>query len=611
MEQSVDSSCRSYTLVALPMELLIYIFSFVTSTRERVKLRYVSQRLRAAMETSLLWRDFIWPHFDFSEERSINSVLHACGTHVKQLSFPDLVIPLKSLQLCRNVVQLSLPSTKLSLTQLKTIMQSMRKLQYLDCLWTSKNDIRHLLWIVGYPAYGYTIKELTIREQVKDSSFHEAFYFLLNEWMAFNLIPHTLNVVTKAFWMVHDAYDKWIPIKRLPPGHGGHVRVYDTLMSSIGLAPIFPILQLEFTNKCIQQPIINAGFLGLDRSLMLSDCTVGNGNVLHKAIMHKTRNDDIRDGPLNSNVEFLTHFSVTRCDEFSSDHLEQLAIACPNLQQLNLLKNVNCLKSLQGLCAIANCRNLQGLNILGISVKQVKSCVQLWEILVDLQLTNLAIDICCLLCFEDDQTKQIIIGLHQKCLNMKSLESLCIETCTWCTKCVKNEQLQLSNFPSLIHCISINIERINISEKLKYLWYVGGLVSCSLPIANYSLQELCIESDWLALPDSFMNTISAHCGLVHIILSVNAVTQNGIATLIKNSPNLITCHIYIRTAAVWRILFNSKDFRSSLKKKYSHRKLFFCGSYLLMKGKISRRELCDLHLLHNMDFVSLWRYDKT
>ena len=40
-------------------------------------------------------------------------------------------------------------------------------------------------------------------------------------------------------------------------------------------------------------------------------------------------------------------------DVFYSDHLEQLAIACPNLQQLGLLKNVNCLKSLQSLCVIA------------------------------------------------------------------------------------------------------------------------------------------------------------------------------------------------------------------------------------------------------------------
>ena len=38
---------------------------------------------------------------------------------------------------------------------------------------------------------------------------------------------------------------------------------------------------------------------------------------------------------------------------FFCEHLEQLAIACPNLQQLNLKENVNCLKSLQGLRAIA------------------------------------------------------------------------------------------------------------------------------------------------------------------------------------------------------------------------------------------------------------------
>jgi len=65
---------------------------------------------------------------------------------------------------------------------------------------------------------------------------------------------------------------------------------------------------------------------------------------------------------------------------------------CPNLQQLNLEYNSNCLKSLQGLRVIANCNKLQGLNLLGISVKDVENRVQLWEILVDLKLLYLAVE---------------------------------------------------------------------------------------------------------------------------------------------------------------------------------------------------------------------------
>ena len=142
----------------------------------------------------------------------------------------------------------------------------------------------------------------------------------------------------------------------------------------------------------------------MDSHLLLTDHKVDNGNVVCNAVMQKGRN---AVSQVYSNVEFLTYFSVTRCDEFYSDHLEQLAKACPNLQQLNLLGNVNCLKSLRGLCAIANHQNLQGLNIAAISVQQVESCVRLWKILVDLQLTNVGIDICCLLCFEDKSTSEV------------------------------------------------------------------------------------------------------------------------------------------------------------------------------------------------------------
>jgi len=41
----------------------------------------------------------------------------------------------------------------------------MKKLKYLDILWVSKNDVKLLLSIIGYPVYGGTIKELTIRER--------------------------------------------------------------------------------------------------------------------------------------------------------------------------------------------------------------------------------------------------------------------------------------------------------------------------------------------------------------------------------------------------------------------------------------------------------------
>ena len=52
-------------------------------------------------------------------------------------------------------------------------------------------------------------------------------------------------------------------------------------------------------------------------------------------------------------VEFVTHFGAS-CDILYSGHLEQLTV-CPNMQQLNLQNNLNCLKNLEGLCVLDTC----------------------------------------------------------------------------------------------------------------------------------------------------------------------------------------------------------------------------------------------------------------
>ena len=82
-----------------------------------------------------------------------------------------------------------------------------------------------------------------------------------------------------------------------------------------------------------------------------------------------------------------------------SDHLEQLAVACPNHQRLNLKDVDNCLESLHGLRAIVTaCKNLQGLNLTGISVSQVESYLLLWELLSSAKnLTHLAVELCTLI----------------------------------------------------------------------------------------------------------------------------------------------------------------------------------------------------------------------
>ena len=118
---------------------------------------------------------------------------------------------------------------------------------------------------------------------------------------------------------------------------------------------------------------------------------------------------------------------------------------------------------------------------------------------MDLQLTYLAIDLCCLLCSEgDNHTKESIISLHQKCLKPKALESY-----VYCTKCFETEDLleteellSLSNFPSLIHCVT-DIDNVIIGDRLTYLNYVSDRHSWEM--ASCNLEQLCILSDSLSL----------------------------------------------------------------------------------------------------------------
>ena len=68
------------------------------------------------------------------------------------------------------------------------------------------------------------------------------------------------------------------------------------------------------------------------------------------------------------------HFDASSNKSVHCGHLEQLALACPNLLELNLEGNSNCLRCLQGLLT-----SLRGLNLSGISVIAVESRVQLWQ----------------------------------------------------------------------------------------------------------------------------------------------------------------------------------------------------------------------------------------
>ena len=70
-------------LSLLPVELLVCIVSFL-STSDKIKLRYVSSKTRSVInENPSLWRQFALPHYDYRQERSVMNVLRMCGDYIK------------------------------------------------------------------------------------------------------------------------------------------------------------------------------------------------------------------------------------------------------------------------------------------------------------------------------------------------------------------------------------------------------------------------------------------------------------------------------------------------------------------------------------------------
>ena len=82
-----------HSVLALPIELLVVIVKYLSS-RDRVKLQYVSQRLRIVSETPSPWREYVWDYYDTREELCVKNVLQRCGEYItERLAFPGCLTP--------------------------------------------------------------------------------------------------------------------------------------------------------------------------------------------------------------------------------------------------------------------------------------------------------------------------------------------------------------------------------------------------------------------------------------------------------------------------------------------------------------------------------------
>ncbi|XP_065886988.1 uncharacterized protein [Dysidea avara] len=621
MEQ--DHSLTKTSILSLPMELLVIIMSHLTSLRDRVKLRYVSQRLQSVSETPSLWRKFVWDYYDSREERCINNLLKTCGEHIKCLTFLGYVVPytlVEMLQYCNNVRYLSLTlpvGTVLHPDQLVEAVQHMKDLQILDIPW--EVDIKPLLLICS------SLKELTVYVHKSEGISSDVW---VDEWVSIGFRPPNLSIVfiSNQLPLTHELVQKWqLWNTKLPIDHTAHLKLYVRFKIPLSISPTLPAFQLQFSPTAVL-PFVQAnhsGIPGLDIQLQLTDRCSGNKTVCKATKVIGAYPSVHRVTSLHS----VTHFDITRYSALLSNHLEQLAIACPNLQQLKLRNCYECLKSLQGLNAIANyCPNLQGLNILGISITRLESQNRLWEILSNLKLTHLGVEFCVISpCREDTVYQEKMIFLYQRCLSLLALESLCnVLSCIDCRLSNVKDSLLLSHFPSLKYCKLSNrnctsvqdiISSCNKLQCLKVRNSMSTSKKLSLSVAhNHNLQQLFIHSIFTAIPDSFISSCSAHGGLIHVFLRVATLSIAGIKALIENSPKLLTfqcvleiCDKYNRQLPKEKFL----EFTDKLKQEFSSRRLFYAGSYRLFQQsdhKIAESEmrLWNSRFLEYTDLHNIW-----
>jgi len=609
---------ESVNLSMLPVEVLVYIMSFLRTARDLVKLRYVSRKLRAATETPSLWTEFVWPLYHSREERSVMNVLKDFGRHVKRLTFPNHVAQSKLLEMincCGNLTHLTLPAvTELDSDELKYAVQHMSSLEKLEVRINS--NIKPLLLIVG-------LKQLTIHVIENDDDedmLCQMCQMCITQWLVGGFVPPNLVLVSKLI-----GETEFLLTNRFTPRNNQLCCFmwYYNQQVPLNLYPAIPAIRLEF-GQSASPPFVKAssnGILGLTRNLILLTGYVKNGKTLYKADF--TRVDNIREEMINNSVnilEFVTEFSFDLAGRIYPGHLEQLAFACPNLKSLDLSCCSDCLSSLHGLRTIAqNCKHLCGLNLVGISLKENKygKARELWHILSGMRLTYLSMEVCIFMfckysIMSGEQLTKSLQALQLYTMNGSDRDGV-FYFCEFC-EIIKVDGSLLSNFSELRYC-RLFAEGSNIFQDITMACKKLVCLCCETydPLLLTSLyhpilEQLCIYSVRSDVPSSFMDTISAHGRLVHVIMIVCSVTAEGVINLITNSPGLLTLIIvtreYVYNEQCVRV--HGMDIKATVKKKFPHRRLFYVGDYRVLQDDDNFEHWKLEDFLYATDLQPLW-----
>ena len=581
----------------LPTELLVKIFSYLPIC-DKMKMQYVSPRFKHIMEVPSLWKDFVWPHYEPLQVCSVSKILKAQGEHVRRIYSPAHVTLkniLKMVQCCTKVTHLSLPRN-LSLDHLEEIVHAMKHLQQLDMFVNEKHMESRIL------ATAAGMKKLILRYE--DSMNRSLWLYITNSFG--NLLegirqqgknlPSLINVYIPCMYHMFENqllqfWSTWS--FKLPSFEVGLYVTRRTV--PINLYPSIPHMKFQF-GPAATPPLIKLsdhGILGLQYDIFHFTDYDHYGEVRHSMTAQYYRLDVVKKH-FNRTSNLYSVSNIDFCGMGTHDiypgHLEQLAIACPNLERINLKYAIHCLQSLKGLRAIVDkCKNLQGINLAGMHISFVEGNLLLWELLSSVKkLTHLAINLSMLTHHGNCADQQKLIGLLKSCGNLKALEI------TDQHDTVDSKDLLFSHFPSLVY-VKLGTEdsgplecTITNCHQLKYLHYYARNLSIrriSFPSSNSGhLQQLYMEN--IDLSAASAHVLSAHGGLEQIILYDVRITTSAITTLISNSPNLILLHIFdtrlnLEDYKNTMSRLNLEDYKNTMSNTFSNHKLFTVGDFFI------------------------------
>ena len=267
------------TLATLPVEVLVYIFSFL-STRDRVRVRCISKILRSVSEVPSLWEDFSWSRYAPRDEKILKHILKTFGKHIKRIHFAGHIAPSKlevMLKFCKNVVHLSLPSFYYkNIEKFEKIIRSMGNIQILDILVLASLCISEDAFIRHYINLSNNLKELSLHYGF--STFMlcaTTLQKLLEEWANNNYAPRKLNIVVDRKYIgdtITSCLQSCIPVLRNKTLREvsdsediAWVNFY--FKTSIESSANIPYTQLRVTNSTVVLSSVKAskyGILGLD-----------------------------------------------------------------------------------------------------------------------------------------------------------------------------------------------------------------------------------------------------------------------------------------------------------------------------------------------------------